>query len=241
MIKKNNMRKLYKRQATDVTINTFRLNVLLCIISITLILYEAIKYKNINLYLSIGLIICIILSQRILYTLKKNHNSVVVEDANSGAKKGGMGKAKLELHNCNDPMTGLYNSVYLEHILDKLNNEKVTPTTIAVLYVRGLSCLTEKEEQEKVICKVAELVLKNKFKDNIGCISNGNIIVLFLINWNKNNSSEIIDRICKDFNKLYGDSNLRIVYGLEEMSSQNEDIYDIYGGILNNINLSIFK
>ncbi|WP_455799887.1 hypothetical protein [Clostridium butyricum] len=240
MIKRTDRNKLNKGQIVDILRNVTMLNLLLCIMTITLILYEAIKHKSIILYLSVSLIVCIVLSDKVRYMLKENHESTKIKNMNSIIEKENIDNWELELYNCKENMNGLYNSVFLENILGKINKEKKIPTTIAVFYIKGLSCLME-EEKEKAICKAADIVIKIKLKNNIACLSKSSSIILFLINYNKNNSFSIIEKICHEFNELYAENDLTMIYGFEEISSKDEIIYKIYGEILQNIHLSIFK
>lgn len=240
MIKRTDRNKLNKGQIVDILRNVTMLNLLLCIMTITLILYEAIKHKSIILYLSVSLIVCIVLSDKVRYMLKENHESTKIKNMNSIIEKENIDNLELELYNYKENMNGLYNSVFLENILGKINKEKFIPTTIAVFYIKGLSCLME-EEKEKAICKAEDIVIKNKLKNNIACLSKSSSIILFLINYNKNNSFSIIEKICHEFNELYAENDLTMIYGFEEISSKDEIIYKIYGEILQNIHLSIFK
>ena len=65
MIKRTDRNKLNKGQIVDILRNVTMLNLLLCIMTITLILYDAIKHKSIILYLSVSLIVCIVLSDKV--------------------------------------------------------------------------------------------------------------------------------------------------------------------------------
>ncbi|ENZ36185.1 hypothetical protein HMPREF1084_00769 [Clostridium butyricum 60E.3] len=241
MIKRRDRNKLNKGQIVDILRSVTMLNLLLCIMTITLILYEAIKHKSMILYLSVGLIVCIILSDKVRYMLKENHESTKIKNMNSIIEKENIDNWEFELYNCKDNISGLYNSVFLENILEKINKEKFIPTTIAVFYIKGLSCLMEEEEKKKAICKAADIVIKNKLKNNIACLSKSSSIILFFINYNKNNSVSIIEKICHEFNELYAENDLTMIYGFEEISSKDEIIYKMYGEILQNIHLSIFK
>ncbi|WP_455795897.1 hypothetical protein [Clostridium butyricum] len=113
MIKRRDRNKLNKGQIVDILRSVTMLNLLLCIMTITLILYEAIKHKSMILYLSVGLIVCIILSDKVRYMLKENDESTKIKNMNSIIEKENIDNWELELYNCKDNISGLYNSVLL--------------------------------------------------------------------------------------------------------------------------------
>ena len=240
MIKRIDRIKLHKRKGVDVCISSVLLNILLCIISIILILSEALIYKNVKLYLSACLIVCIILVNVILYE-SRNKVKSKTEYLNSVTAKHRIYASEFELYNSKDNLTGLYNNIFLKSLLKKINIEKFTPTTIAVFHVQGLACISNEEMRRMIVCNAADIVLKNKFKSNIACISENNNIILFFINYNKDDSHYISEKICDEFNEINKNNNIKLIYGIKSMYSNRESIYKVVGQAMDYINSSVCR
>lgn len=240
MLKRCDKNKIQKKERLNINKSNFVINFLLSALCITLILYEAIKDDTMNLYLSSCLILFIILSDINLYLLSKKDRNISIS-TNSATARRRIDNSGFELYKCKDKMTGLYNSVFIENILRKIDSEKFTPTTIAVFFIHGITCIIDEEEKNEVICKVTDIVIKNKFKNNIACINENNNIVLFFINYHKNNAYQVAEKINNEFDKLFRYKNIKLTYGIEDMNNEEESIYNVLGQAFDNINLNIFR
>ncbi len=239
MLKRCNKNKILKKERLNINKCSVIINFLLNTLCITLILYEAIKDDTMNLYLSSYLILFIILSYINLYLLSKKDRNI--SNINSATARRRIDNTAFELYKCKDRMTGLYNSVFIENILKKIDNQKFLPTTIAVFFIHGITSIIDEEEKNEVICKVKDIVIKNKFKNNIACINENNNIVVFLINYNKNSAYQVAEKINDEFDKLFGYKKIKLTYGIEEMNNEEESIYNVLGQAFDDINLNIFR
>ena len=236
MIKRSDRLKAQKRKVIDICMSILLLNILLSVISIMLILSEALTYKNIRLYLSAGLIVCIILGNITLYKSRKKPNSEF-ENLNSIEAKNRIYNSKFDIYQSKDNLTGLYNHIFLKNLLKKINTEKFIPTTIGIFHVQGFASILNEEMKTKVLCNVANIVLKNKLKSNIACISENNNIIICFINYSKEDSRYVCKNICDEFNGTNKCNNIRLIYGLESMHNNEESIYNVLGHAVDFINL----
>lgn len=240
MVKRSDRSKLKKKHDIDLHKSSIILNILLCVISAVLILYESVKYNDLNLYLAVCLIICIILSNFILYIIK-NTESSSTDELNSCIARRRINNSGFDLCNSRDYMTGLYNSAFLENLFKKIENEKFVPTSICIFYIHGFCQIMSKEQKNEVIARTSEIVLDNKMENSIACISENNNIVLIMINNNKNELIYIAEKVSSKFNEVYGKLNIKLLYSIEEMDRSEDVVYDVFGRAVDNINSIVHK
>ncbi|WP_294403206.1 hypothetical protein [uncultured Clostridium sp.] len=240
MVKRSDRSKQKKTKYSDIHKSSLILNILLCIISLMIILYDTAKYNDINLYLVFALIICIMLSNIILYTIRISEN-FHNDNINSSIARKKINNSAFDLNKSRDYMTGLYNGTFLENLLKKIEDEKFIPTSICIFYIYGLCQIMSTEQKKEVIQKTAQIVLSNKHENSIACISENNNIVLIMINNSRSDLNYIAERVGSEFSEIYGKHNFKLIYSIEEMDSREEVIYDVFGRAADNINSFVHK
>lgn len=240
MVKRSDRSKQKKTSYMNADKISLILNILLCIISAILISYKAIKYKDINLYMAVSLIICIILSNLILYIVR-NRKNCSTDNLNSYIAKRRINNSGFDLCNSIDYRTGLYNYTFLEKLLKKIEDEKFIPTSICIFHICGLCQIMHEEDKNEVISKTCEIIMDNKLESTIACISENNNIVLIMIKNNKNELQHIAKKICREFSEVYNKLNIKLIYSIEQMDKETEIIYDVFGRVVDNLNSFLSK
>lgn len=127
-----------------------------------------------------------------------------------------------------DYLTGLYNRIFFEEELDRLDVERNLPLSLVLGDVNGLKLINDSyghKKGDKLLIKIANVLKRNFRKSDIVSRWGGDEFIILLPNTGYERAEKIVDNIMKDcVKKSTDDLPLSISLGVSTKKEPDEDI-----------------
>ncbi len=138
---------------------------------------------------------------------------------------------KLEHIMTHDSLTGLYNRIYFENQIKKLDKSKYYPLTVLVSDLNGLKLVNDAFGPlagDKMLKRVAGTLKQSFEKDTLVARLGGDEFAVVLPNTDKTEIDEIVKKIIKKINRIkVCKLNVSMSFGWETKTDKNQQIYEV--------------
>jgi diguanylate cyclase (GGDEF)-like protein len=155
----------------------------------------------------------------------------VVADLILNAYTRNLAEEKVRYQSFHDGLTGLYNRVYLEKEIERLDTERQLPIGIIMADLNGLKLINDTfghEVGDEMLRQSAEILKKSCRREDIIARWGGDEFVIFLPQTTKEDSKAILQRIVEKCTETYvKDISLSLSVGSAIKNNSNENMVDI--------------
>ncbi len=139
--------------------------------------------------------------------------------------------ARIEYLSYHDSLTGLYNRLYFDEVINKVEQEKDLPIAIVIGDVNGLKLTNDvlgHNVGDKLLKKVAEAFTKYKDEKDIAARVGGDEFILVMPNTTLERAERVAKKIKEEFiTQETAAIKANIALGCEVMTSEDEDIREV--------------
>jgi diguanylate cyclase (GGDEF)-like protein/PAS domain S-box-containing protein len=151
----------------------------------------------------------------------------IVRNVTSGIEK----EEEIKYLNFYDKLTGLYNRVYFEKKVKKIDNKAYFPLAIIVIDINGLRLINDtfgSEAGNQVIINIADGLKNSCRQEEIIARWGGDEFIIALRKTSEKDAANVSERIIKNCSSIiYKNSTVNVSLGYSIKNNENEDLHDV--------------
>jgi len=148
--------------------------------------------------------------------LLKKRNIIIEESTKNVAEEEVRGNPK-------DDLTKVYREEILYKILDKINEQGISPVSILTFQILGLESLKDEVEKSSIIYKTSEILIEIVNDRHVIARKNNNEFVIVILE--SNGAEQSAFRILDKFNNQFYQLNIRLLFGISRKDGEDQEIY----------------
>ena len=163
--------------------------------------------------------------------IKYNESVVYYEDIIRNVTSGVEKEREIEYLRYYDKLTGLYNRVYFEEELKRIDNKRFLPLSIILVDINGLRFINDEfgsEAGNKIIRKVAQSLKKSCRREEVIARWGGDEFIIALSKTQEKNATKVSERIIENCSKIiYKNTTIDISLGISIKNTESEDLHEV--------------
>ena len=125
--------------------------------------------------------------------------------------------------NPKDDLTKVYREEILYKILDKINEQGISPVSILTFQILGLESLSDEVKRRSILHKTAEILRYVIDEKHIIAKRNNDEFVIVMLK--SNGAEQSAFRVLDKFNSKLYQLNIRLAFGISRKDGENQEIY----------------